>query len=143
MCCISARDRLIAAIDFILKCFYIYVGDLVELPSPPTYSFTHISGMAGNMCGNTPLLLPRSTLPTGSCAKVAEWQTALDLLAQLRAGAFAKGGEPLLADTVSFNATINALGRGGEWEKALALLREMSKAGGNVAVSNERKHPPV
>lgn len=72
---------------------------------------------------------------------MAEWQTALDLLAQLRAGAVAKGGEPLLADTVSFNATINALGRGGEWEKALALLREMSKAGGDVAVSDERKRP--
>lgn len=87
------------------------------------------------MCGNAPFFLPRPTLPTHSCAKVAEWQTALDLLAQLRAGALEKGGEPLLADTVSFNATINALGRGGEWEKALALLREMSKAGGDVAVS--------
>lgn len=73
---------------------------------------------------------------------MAEWQTALDLLAQLRAGAVAKGGEPLLADTVSFNATINALGRGGEWKKALALLREMSKAGGDVAVSGEYKGPP-
>lgn len=98
--------------------------------------------MAGNMNDNPPLFLPCSILATGSCAKVAEWQTALDLLAQLRAGALAKGGEPLLADTVSFNATINALGRGGEWEKALTLLREMSKAG-DVAVSEERNGPPV
>ncbi|CAN0562724.1 unnamed protein product, partial [Ectocarpus sp. 12 AP-2014] len=30
---------------------------------------------------------------------------------------------------VSFNATINALGRGGEWKKAVALLREMTRAG--------------
>lgn len=71
---------------------------------------------------------------TGSCAEVAEWETALDLLAQLRAGQVEEGGNPLDADTVSFNATINALGRGGEWKKAVALLREMSKAGLGVKV---------
>lgn len=72
-----------------------------------------------------------------SCAKVGEWRTALLLLAQLRAGAAEEGCERLVADTVSFNATINALGRGGQWEKALALLREMANAGGGVEVSNE------
>lgn len=45
----------------------------------------------------------------------------------------------LCADIVSFNATINALGRGRQWEKALALLREMkemrSDAEGGVEVS--------
>lgn len=71
---------------------------------------------------------------TGSCAEAAEWKTALELLAQLRAGQVEKGGEPLDADTVSFNATINALGRGGEWKKAVALLREMTKAGLGVKV---------
>lgn len=71
---------------------------------------------------------------TGSCAEVAEWETALDLLAQLRAGQVEEGGKPLDADTVSFNATINALGRGGEWKKAVALLREMTKAGLGVKV---------
>lgn len=69
-----------------------------------------------------------------SCAEVAEWETALDLLAQLRAGQVEEGGKPLDADTVSFNATINALGRGGEWKKAVALLREMTKAGLGVKV---------
>lgn len=71
---------------------------------------------------------------TGSCAEVAEWETALDLLAQLRAGQVEEGGKALDADTVSFNATINALGRGGEWKKAVALLREMTKAGQGVKV---------
>lgn len=66
---------------------------------------------------------------------MAEWETALHLLGLLRAGTLEEGGEPLLADTVSFNATINALGRGGEWEKALALLRDMAQLGGGVAVS--------
>lgn len=65
---------------------------------------------------------------------MAEWETALDLLAQLRAGQVEEGGKPLDADTVSFNATINALGRGGEWKKAVALLREMTKAGLGVKV---------
>lgn len=65
---------------------------------------------------------------------MAEWQTALELLAQLRAGQVEEGGEPLDADTVSFNATINALGRGGEWKKAVALLREMTNAGLGVKV---------
>lgn len=60
---------------------------------------------------------------------------ALQLLEQLRTGKVEGDGEPLLADTVSFNATINALGRGGEWEKALALLKEMARVGGGVAVS--------
>jgi len=65
---------------------------------------------------------------------VAEWETALDLLAQLRAGQVDGGGKPLDADTFSFNATINALGRGGEWKKAVALLREMTQAGLGVKV---------
>lgn len=78
-----------------------------------------------------PLVLPPTTC---SCAEVAEWETALELLAQLRAGQLEEGGEPLDADTVSFNATINALGRGGQWKKAVALLREMSKAGLRVKV---------
>lgn len=65
---------------------------------------------------------------------MAEWETALDLLAQLRAGQVGEGGKPLDADTFSFNATINALGRGGEWQKAVALLREMTQAGLGVKV---------
>lgn len=69
-----------------------------------------------------------------SCAEVAEWETALDLLAQLRAGQVDERGNPLDADTFSFNATINALGRGGEWKKAVALLREMTQAGLGVKV---------
>lgn len=63
---------------------------------------------------------------------------AVDLLGQLRTDSGGAGGckstKRLQADTVSFNATINALGRGGEWAKALALLREMSAAGGSVRV---------
>ncbi len=65
---------------------------------------------------------------------MAEWETALDLLAQLRAGQVDETGNPLDADTFSFNATINALGRGGEWKKAVALLREMTQAGLGVKV---------
>lgn len=79
----------------------------------------------------------------GSCAEVAEWQTALDLLAVLRAGQVKEGGEPLEADTVSFNATINALGRGGEWKKAVALLREMTRAGLGVKVRHSESRQVV
>lgn len=91
--------------------------------------------------GYSTLMLPLSPSPyilnvmTDSCAEAAEWETALELLAQLRAGQAEEGGEPLDADTVSFNATINALGRGGEWKKAVALLREMTKAGLGVKVT--------
>lgn len=67
----------------------------------------------------------------------------MELLAHLRAGQVEEGGEPLDADTVSFNATINALGRGGEWKKAVALLREMTKAGLGVKVCYvDRCFPP-
>lgn len=74
-----------------------------------------------------------------SCAKVADWRTALDLLAELRAGVVGQGGGIVMADKRSFNSTINALGRGGEWEKALKLLREMAEAGEELAVSAARK----
>lgn len=96
-------------------------------------------------CVDVALFSLRSLATTGSCAEVAEWKTALDLLAQLRAGQVEEGGEPLDADTVSFNATINALGRGGEWKKAVALLREMTKAGLGVKVRcrNSFFHPFV
>lgn len=74
---------------------------------------------------------------------MAEWRTALDLLEELRAGTTTgEDGEArdrLRADVVSFNATINALGRGRQWQKALALLREMKEmrgsADGGVEVS--------
>lgn len=83
--------------------------------------------------------LPRPLFPTfmtASCAKVGEWEAALYLFGHLRAG-MGDAGEALEADTVSFNATINALGRGGQWEKALVLLREMVNAGGRIAVSRK------
>lgn len=70
-----------------------------------------------------------------SCAKVGEWKVALDLLAQLRAGVPSGDGKGVLtADAVSFNAAINALGRGGQWKLALALLREMKESGGPLEV---------
>lgn len=64
---------------------------------------------------------------------MGEWRTALDLLKELRAGTLIGGDEARLrADIVSFNATINALGRGRQWEKALALLREMKEMRGSA-----------
>lgn len=75
-----------------------------------------------------------------SCAKVGEWEAALYLFGHLRAG-IGDAGEALEADTVSFNATINALGRGGQWERALVLLKEMVNAGGRIAVSTKKTAP--
>lgn len=82
-----------------------------------------------------PPALPGTYRHDPSCGKVGQWKIALQLLSQLRAGTITEDGKPLLPDTVSFNVTINALARVGEWEKALALLREMANAGGGVAVS--------
>lgn len=77
-------------------------------------------------------------MPAASCAKVGEWKTALDLLSQLRAGIPSTDkGKVLTADAVSFNAAINALGRGGQWEMALSLLREMKDTGGRLEVGDD------
>ena len=84
--------------------------------------------------------------------KAGEWQASLDLLNSMRcAGAGAADGSPInnnnnnnskarrpvQPDVVSFNAAITACERGGQWEKAVELLRSMQTA----TSGNSNNHP--
>ena len=51
-------------------------------------------------------------------ARARNWRAALDVLRGLES-----------ANAVHFNAAIDACGKGGRWEEALSLLREMGSAG--------------
>jgi hypothetical protein len=53
-------------------------------------------------------------LAIGACEKATMWSFALNLLAGL-------GFE---ADVVSFTTTMNALGKGSEWQRSINLLHE-------------------
>jgi pentatricopeptide repeat protein len=57
-----------------------------------------------------------------ACEKGGQWETAVDLLAEMRA----RGIEP---DVITYSATISACEKGGQWEKAVELFEEMRARG--------------
>ena len=72
----------------------------------------------------------------GACG---QWERALQLLEEMRAGsqrrrpahhASSEGGHLLRPDRISFNAAIHALASGGQWRRALELLRDMEAVDG-------------
>ena len=60
---------------------------------------------------------------TKACERAVDWEGALDLLGEMK-------GAGLACDRFSYTSAIGALGRGGEWEKAVAVWGQMTVEGG-------------